>query len=106
MIRHFVLLTLLIAFCAPLRAGEPPERYPLKPVRVVVGFPPGGPVDLQARVVLQKLSELVRQPVVVDNRPGADSVVGSDLVAKAVPDGYTLLYGNAGGARTRSRSSP
>ena len=72
------------------------DRYPTKPIRVVVGFPPGGPVDLQARVILPKLSEALRQPIVIDNRAGADGAVGSEVVARSTPDGHTLLYGNAG----------
>ncbi len=77
-------------------AAETADRYPTRPIRVVVGFPPGGPVDLQARVILPKLSEALRQPIVIDNRPGADGAVGSELVARAAADGHTLLYGNAG----------
>jgi tripartite-type tricarboxylate transporter receptor subunit TctC len=72
------------------------EAYPVKPIRVLVGFPPGGPVDLQARVILPKLGDALHQPVVIENRPGADGAVGSEIVARAAPDGYTLLYGNAG----------
>jgi tripartite-type tricarboxylate transporter receptor subunit TctC len=77
-------------------SAEAIDRYPLRPVRVVVGFPPGGPVDLQARVILPRLSEALRQPIVIDNRAGADGAVGSEVVAKSAPDGHTLLYGNAG----------
>ena len=77
-------------------AAEVTDRYPAKPLRVVVGFPPGGPVDLQARVILPKLSDALRQPIVIDNRAGADGAVGSEVVARSAPDGHTLLYGNAG----------
>ena len=66
------------------------QSYPARPVRVIVPFPPGG-TDFIGRVVMQKLSELWGQPVVVENRPGGTTVIGSDIVAKAVPDGYTLL---------------
>jgi tripartite-type tricarboxylate transporter receptor subunit TctC len=85
-----------VTICGYARADDSIDRYPGKPLRVVVGFPPGGPVDLQARVILPKLSEALRQPIVVDNRAGADGAVGSEVVAKSAPDGYTLLYGNAG----------
>ena len=77
-------------------AADIADGYPGKSIRVVVGFPPGGPVDLQARVILPKLSEALRQTIVIDNRAGADGAVGSEVVAKSTADGYTLLYGNAG----------
>jgi tripartite-type tricarboxylate transporter receptor subunit TctC len=103
MMGRFVALVLALAigaaaFLAPraASAGESADRYPTRPVRVIVGFPPGGPVDLQARVIMPKLAEALRQPVVIDNRAGADGAVGSELVARAAPDGHTLLYGNAG----------
>ena len=89
----FLALLLSMTPCASAAAAE---GYPTKPVRVVVGFPPGGPVDLQARVILPKLSDTLRRPIVIDNRPGADGAVGSEVVARAAPDGHTLLYGNAG----------
>jgi tripartite-type tricarboxylate transporter receptor subunit TctC len=68
--------------------------YPTRPVTVVVGFPPGGPSDVLARVVAKKLSELLGQPFVIDNRPGAGGNVAGEVVAHATPDGYTLLMGN------------
>ena len=70
-------------------AAEP--AYPARPLRIVNGFPPGGTTDLIARAIAQKLTERVGQTVIVENRPGAGSMIGSDYVAKATPDGYTLL---------------
>ncbi len=65
--------------------------YPNRPIRVVVPWPPGGPTDAVARVISQEISETLRQPVVIDNKAGATGVLGSDFVAKAPPDGYTIV---------------
>jgi len=67
--------------------------YPAKPVKLVIPFPPGGPLDIVGRAIAQKLTEAWGQSVVVDNRPGAGGNIGADLVAKSAPDGYTILMG-------------
>lgn len=72
-------------------AGAQTENYPSKPVRLIVPFPPGGGTDLIARGIAQKLSENLGQQMVVDNRGGASGNLGTELAAKAAPDGYTLL---------------
>ena len=69
------------------------QSYPSKPIRFVVPYPPGGPLDTVARLLGQKISENVKQPVVVDNKPGAGGNIGADTVAKSAPDGYTILMG-------------
>jgi len=77
---------MLVAVCSGAAA------YPDKPMRLVVGYPPGGANDLVGRHVARKLSEFLNSPVVVDNRPGANGIIGCELVAKSAPDGYTLLF--------------
>lgn len=87
-----VLLLLIAATVAT--AAEP--TYPGKPIRIVAPAPPGGGTDFLARFIGQQLSERLGQPAIVDNRPGANGNIGSDVVAKAAPDGYTLLMTYAG----------
>ena len=83
---------LLIPLCCALAsAALYAQDYPAKPVRIIVPFATGGPADVYARAVAQRLSESLGQAFIVDNRPGGGAVVGTDAVAKSVPDGYTLL---------------
>ena len=79
-------------------AGGASARYPSKPVRVLVGFAPGGAVDVQARIVAQALSEQLGQTVIIDNRGGQDGIIAGNMVARAPADGYTLVYVSAGHA--------
>jgi len=72
------------------------QAYPTRPVRIIIPWPPGQATDLMARVLALKLSEILGQQVIPDNRPGAGGMIGTDLAAKATPDGYTLLAGSSG----------
>ena len=82
-----VLLVAALAFAGAAQA----QTYPARPIRWIVPYTPGGITDNVTRIVTQKLQESLGQPIVVENRPGANSIVGAELVAKAAPDGYTLL---------------
>ena len=84
-----ILVSLLLASWF---AGLNAQTYPARPVRMLVGFPPGGGTDITARMLAPKLAEFLGQQFVVENRPGATTNIASDLVAKSAPDGYTLLF--------------
>jgi tripartite-type tricarboxylate transporter receptor subunit TctC len=94
--RLFALPCLLFVLAMSINSTNA-QTYPDKPVRIVVGFAPGGTNDILARMVATKLQEQLKQPFTVDNRPGANSAVGNDFVAKSKPDGYTLLVSSSGG---------
>jgi tripartite-type tricarboxylate transporter receptor subunit TctC len=87
-------LTALSVLLAPTLAAA--QDFPTKPIRLIVPFPAGGPNDIIARVIGQRMSELAKQPVVIDNRGGQGGVLGTDAVAKAAPDGYTIAISSAG----------
>ncbi|MBI3702568.1 MAG: tripartite tricarboxylate transporter substrate binding protein [Rhizobiales bacterium] len=89
----WLLLALIVASLPGVVAAE---TYPSRPIKLVVPFPPGGPNDIIARVIGQRMSELLGQQIVIDNRGGAGGVVGTDAVAKAAPDGYTIGICSAG----------
>jgi len=80
------------------------QGFPARPVRVVVPFPAGGTTDIIARLVAQRMSETLGQPAIVENRAGAGGSIGADAVAKAAPDGYTILMHNITFRSLRSRS--
>ncbi|WP_198969629.1 Bug family tripartite tricarboxylate transporter substrate binding protein [Xylophilus sp. ASV27] len=84
----FAAAALLASACAVA------DSYPTRPITLVVGFPAGGGADTVARIVSDKMARLLGQPIVIDNRPGAGTTIGSDFVARAAPDGYTLLLGS------------
>src|SRR5689334_17145892 len=87
---QFTLAATLGVFATLLQA----QAYPSRPLRIIVPFAPGGSTDVLARIVGQRLSESWGQPVIIDNRPSAGGTTGTDVVAKAQPDGYTLLIGS------------
>jgi len=89
--RNIVRAAAALAAAAVLAGPSGAQTYPTKPVRMIVPFAPGGSTDVLARAVAQRLGESFGQQVTVDNRPGANTIVGADLVAKSTPDGHTLL---------------
>jgi len=88
-----LMLLTLAAMVSPAGAAE---QFPTRPIRVIVPYAPGGNVDISARIIAPPLGEVLGQTIVVDNRPGAGGNLGASLVAKATPDGYTLLVGSSG----------
>lgn len=87
---------LLAAAALALTASAHAQQYPTKPIRIIVAYTPAGTTDILARAVGQKMTENWGQPVIVENRPGAAGNIGTEMAAKATPDGYTLLMGTAG----------
>src|SRR5512140_1697347 len=94
-IRPSFVFSIALACALPI-AQTFAQTYPTKPIRLLVGYPPGGPNDIMARAISQQLGEALGQPIVVENRAGASGNIASELVAKAQPDGYTLVMGSAG----------
>jgi tripartite-type tricarboxylate transporter receptor subunit TctC len=87
---------LVLALLVLLPSLAAAEEFPVKPIRLIVPFPAGGPNDIIARVIGQRMSELAGQPILIDNRGGQGGVLGTDTVAKASPDGYTIAISSAG----------
>src|SRR4029434_7360142 len=92
LILHIAAFILGCALGIPVSA----QQYPTKPIRIIIPFGAGGPSDLLARTVGQKLTEASRQQVLIDNRHGANGIVGSELAARSAPDGYTLVMATNG----------
>ena len=88
---QFTLQTLCALTLAAVMPAASAQSYPVKPIRFVVPYPPGGPTDILGRAVAQALSDSLGQSVIIDNKPGASGMIGAEQVAKAAPDGYTIL---------------
>jgi tripartite-type tricarboxylate transporter receptor subunit TctC len=84
-----------LAAAATFATGAAAQTFPSKPVRVIMPFPPGGPSDVMMRAIAQELSERWKQPVLVDNKPGANTIIGAELASKLPPDGHNLFYATA-----------
>jgi tripartite-type tricarboxylate transporter receptor subunit TctC len=87
-----ILLVLLLAICMLANGASAQDAYPSRPIRLIVPYPPGGTADAMARALGQELTAMWGQAVVVDNRPGASTIIGADVAARSAPDGYTLLF--------------
>ena len=95
-IKLFAACTLVLAAPLIVSSVSAQEKYPNRPVKIVLGFPPGQATDTVARAIAQKLGETTGQTFIVENRPGAAGIIGTDLVAKSTADGYTLVMGSSG----------
>jgi tripartite-type tricarboxylate transporter receptor subunit TctC len=87
-----ILFALILALCGCATAAQAQDNYPNRPIRLVVPYPPGGTADAMARALGQELTAAWGQPIVVENRPGASTIIGADVAARSPPDGYTLLF--------------
>jgi tripartite-type tricarboxylate transporter receptor subunit TctC len=94
-IMRLVRRALCLALCLLPAAQAVSQPFPAKPIRIVVPFSAGGPTDITARLIGPRMTELLGQPIVIDNRAGATGIIGAELVAKSPADGYTLLFGTA-----------
>lgn len=88
---------LAVAMVTTVLCAAAQAQYPVRPIRLVIPYPPGGPTDFVGRAVAAKLTELLGQQMVVDNRPGAGTVIASEMIARSAPDGYNLLFATGGG---------
>lgn len=93
---HLALRIAIASMLCGMSLLAPAQPFPSKPVRIIIGFPPGGGTDIVARTISPRLSEVLGQPVVIDNRGGASGLVATELAAKSAPDGYTLFMGTLG----------
>ena len=101
----FFFCLLPCAFCLGMAAAHA-QSFPTRPIRIVVTYVPGGNTDVAARLIAPHVSENLGQPIIIDNRGGAGGVVGTEIVAHAVPDGYTLLFGTSAGLSINPQLQP
>ena len=103
--KGFARFVACVAFgCAVLAAGlAQAQDYPVRPIKVVIAFPAGGPTDFVGRLLAEKLKDLLGQPVLIENRGGAAGTIGADFVAKSEPDGYTLFLTTVGAVAISGR---
>ena len=90
-VRFLLAAGLALSVSGAAAAADPPASFPNRPIRMIVPFPAGGPSDIVARLIGQTMSQDWGQPVVIENRPGANTIIGAQAAAKAAPDGYTLF---------------
>ncbi len=102
--KHVTLLSLMLLL--PLASAVAAQSYPAKPVRMIVPFPPGGPTDIVTRLMAPKMAAALGQQVVVENRAGAGGMIATEQVAKAAPDGYTIIMGTIGGMAVAMSLNP
>ena len=93
---HVLLAAAALTATASAHSQNAATNYPAKPIKVIVTFTPGGAPDILGRIIADRLTATWGQPVLVENKPGAGGNIGSDIVAKAAPDGYTLVVGTVG----------
>src|SRR5882724_4016212 len=93
--RSVLCLAMALGIAAGMASGAAAQTYPDRLIKVVVPFPAGGPIDITARLLVQKLGPILGQTVIIENRGGAGGALGTKAAAAAEPDGYTLLFGNA-----------
>src|SRR5262245_32694522 len=89
--RRVILHPSAFILCCALAGAASAQQYPARPIRIIVPQSPGASTDITARLVAQGLNEALKQPVIVDNRPGSSGIAGTEMVARAAPDGYTLM---------------
>ena len=91
--KHVPILTaLVLATCMPLASVAQSSNYPNKPIKIIVGFTPGGSTDSVGRQIANSFSKILGQSVIVENKPGANANLATDFVRRSAPDGYTLFY--------------
>ena len=93
-LRRFAITFLLVTLAVVTACGAAAQTYPVKPIKIIVAFAPGGPADVMARLIGQRMTAVLGQSLVIENRPGAGGTIGARAVAESEPDGYTLLLGN------------